>query len=280
MNQNQNDKNRSLNNRNPTTLTTPSPALDLEDCPESNAPPSNDNAARVGLADTTLLAADRDFVRYVRATLARNGIPQREMEDTIADVQADAIAAARRTRMPANLEEWKALGVTIAVRRAMKRRRKLKVTRKYDAGLCEEPDRYLTPMLHWEQRDPVDTKRYLAVLEELFDAGEMPEDGEHILQGEADEVLHEELAQELGISRTAVDNRLWRMRAKFHARLAGLGMLVFALLMLFAVLNRDSGEVAAPVPSAAPTAMPVEEVDDADAGAGDSGALPDAAGWR
>jgi DNA-directed RNA polymerase specialized sigma24 family protein len=266
-----NDTNRSLNISN---------ARDLADGPESDAPPSNDNATLGGVRDTTPCAAHPDFVRYVRAALARRGFPQRDMEDAIADVQADAISAARRKRMPANLEEWKALGLTIATRRAMKRRRKLKVTRKYDAGLCEEPDRYLTPTLHWEHRDPVDTKRYLTVLKELFDAGEMPEHGEVILQGEADEVPHEELAQELGISRTAVDNRLSRMRDKFYRRLAALGMLVFTLLMMYAVLTRGSGEVAAPAPSATPTAPPVEEVDDADAGARDSGALHDAAGWR
>jgi DNA-directed RNA polymerase specialized sigma24 family protein len=277
---NSNDKNRSLNNSNLATVAPSSPARDLADGPESHAPPSKDNATRAGVRDTTLCAAHPDFVRYVRAALARRGFPQREMEDAIADVQVDATAAARRKRMPANLEEWKALGLTIATRRAMKRRRKLKVTRKYDAGLCEEPDRYMTPILHWEERDPVDTKRYLTVLKELFDAGEMPEHGEEILQGEADEVPHEELGQELGISRKTVGMRLVRMRDKFYRRLAALGMLVFTLLMLYAVLNRDPGEVAAPAPSAAPTTTPVEEIDDAGAGARDGGRLPDAAGWR
>jgi DNA-directed RNA polymerase specialized sigma24 family protein len=255
-------------------------ARDVADGPESDAPPSNDNATRGGVRDTTLCAAHPDFVRYVRATLARRGIPQRDMEDAIADVQADAIAAARRKRMPANLEEWKALGVTIATRRAMKRRRKLKVTRKYDAGPCEEPDRFLGPTLHWEQRDPVDTKRYLAVLKELFDSDEMPEDGEHILQGEADGVPHEELAEELGISPKAVGMRLVRMRDRFYARLATLGMLVLAMLMLFAMWNRDSGDVAAPAPTTVPETTHVEPIDDAATETPDGGTLPDAAGWR
>jgi DNA-directed RNA polymerase specialized sigma24 family protein len=202
------------------------------------------------------------------------------MDDAIADVQVDAIQAARRKRMPANLEEWKALGVTIAVRRAAKRRRKLKDARKYDAGLCEEPDRFLGPTLHWEHRDPVDTKRYLAVLKELFDAGEMPEDGEHILQGEADEVPHEELGEELGISRKTVDKRLFVMREKFYARLAALGMLVFALLVLYAVLNRDSEEVAAPAPRDVHASTPVESVGDAATETRDGGTMSDAAGWR
>jgi DNA-directed RNA polymerase specialized sigma24 family protein len=254
-------------------------AGDLEKGPESATPPSNDNAARVALADTTPLVAHGDFVRYVRATLARCGVAQRHMDDAIADVQAGAIASARRKRMPADLEEWKALGVTIAVRQATKRQRKARVARKYDAGLCEEPDRYLTPTLYWEQRDPVDTKRYLAILKDLFDKGEMPEDAGEILLGEADHVPHEELAQEIGISRTAVDNRLSRMRDKFYRQLAALGMLVLALLML-AVLNRDSGDVAAPAPNDASVAKPVEPIGDAAPSTRDGGALPDAAGWR
>ena len=272
---NPNDNARRPNIRNARNL-----AGDLENGPESATPPSNDNAARVALADTTALVAHRDFVRYVRATLARYGVARRDMEDAIADVQAGAIAAARRKRMPADLEEWKALGVTVAVRQATKRQRKARVARKYDAGLCEEPDRYLTPTLYWEQRDPVDTKRYLAILKDLFDAGEMPEDGAEILLGEADHVPHEELAQELGISRKAVGMRLVRMRDKFYARLAALGMLVLVLLMLLAVLNRHSDDVAAPAPSDVPAPTRAEPTGDAAIEARDGGALPDAAGWR
>src|SRR5262249_23299073 len=125
-----------------------------------------------------------------------------------------------------------------------------------------------------------DTKRYLAILKELFDSGEMPEHGEEILQGEADEVPHEDLGQELGISRKTVDKRLFVMRETFYARLAALGMLVFALLMLFAVLNRDSGEVAAPAPDDVPASTSVEPVGDAAPDTGDGGTPRDAAGWR
>ena len=96
---------------------------------------------------------------------------------------------------------------------------------KYDAGLCDDADAYVRPTLHWEHADPVDTKRYLAVLKELFDSGQMPEHGAEILWGEAEEVPHAEIAAEIGVTTTVVDNRLFRMRARFRARLAALGML-------------------------------------------------------
>jgi hypothetical protein len=142
---------------------------------------------------------------------------------------------------------WKALATTIAVRWAVDRLREAKVRSKYDVGLCDEPDAYLRPTLHWEHRGPVDTKRYLAVLKEVFDSGQMPERGEEILQGEADEVPHEEIAAEIGVSTSVVRGRLFRMRARFRAGLAVLGML-FLLLVLFALLSPVS-EVAAPAPA-------------------------------
>lgn len=63
------------------------------------------------------------------------------------------------------------------------------------------------------------------MLQGLFDSGQMPEHGVEILFGEADEVPHAEIAAELGVTRTVVDNRLYRMRARFRARLGALGML-------------------------------------------------------
>ncbi len=187
--------------------------------------PGNDNATRDGVPDTARLVARPDVVRYVRAVLRRHGIPSQDMADAIAEVQVDAIEAARGRGMPATLAQWKALTATIAVRWAIDRLREAAVRDKYDAGLCDDADPYLRPTLHWEHADPVDTKRYLAILKDLFDAGQMPQDGPEILWGEADEVAHEEIAVEIGVTQTIVDNRLFRMRARFRARLAALGML-------------------------------------------------------
>jgi DNA-directed RNA polymerase specialized sigma24 family protein len=216
--------------------------------------PGNDNALSVGIPDTTHLAAHRDVVRRIRATLRRYRVSSQNMPDAIADVQTEAIEAARTRGMPRGLAQWKALARTIAVHWALDRLREAKRRSKYDAGLCDDADAYLRPTLHWEHRDPVDTKRYLAILKDLFDSGQMPEHGEEILQGEADEVPHGEIAREIGVSTTVVDNRLSRMRAKFRARLAALGMLTL-LLLLFA-LSSPVVDVAAPAPEAMPAKPP------------------------
>jgi DNA-directed RNA polymerase specialized sigma24 family protein len=187
--------------------------------------PGNDNAVRIALVDTTCLVAHPDLVRYLRATLRRYGVRSLDMADAIAEVQTDAIEAARTGRMPAGLAQWKALAAAIAARRAIDRLRDAEVQARYDTGLCDDPDAYWRPTLHWEHADPVDAKRYLAVLQGLFDSGQMPDHGVEILWGEAEEVPHAEIAAEIGVTTTVVDNRLSRMRARFRARLAVLGML-------------------------------------------------------
>src|SRR5580704_8786829 len=142
---------------------------------------ANDNATPRGALDTTALVARPDVVRYIRGALRRYGVSHQDMADAIADVQVEAIEAARTRRMPANRGEWRALAVTVAVRRGVDRLREEQVRGKYDAGPCDDADAYAHPTLHREQRDPVDTKRYLAILKDLFDSGQMPKDAAEIL---------------------------------------------------------------------------------------------------
>jgi len=233
----------------------PATASPLGATAEGDTPgPGNDNAMNDGIPDTTQLAAHPGVVRGIRATLRRYRVTSQNMPDAIADVQTEAIEEARARGMPRGLAQWKALAKTIAVHWALDRLREAKRRSKYDAGLCDNADAYLRPTLHWEHRDPVDTKRYLAVLKDLFDSGQMPEHGEEILQGEADEVPHAEIAAEIGVSTTVVDNRLSRMRAKFRARLAALGMLT--LLVLLFALPSPVADVAAPAPEVMPAKPP------------------------
>jgi DNA-directed RNA polymerase specialized sigma24 family protein len=192
---------------------------------ELGAPaPGNDNATPDPIHDTTHLVAHPDVVRYIRATLRRHGVARQDLDDAIADVQLDAIEAARGGRMPCDPAQCKALVATISARRAIDRHRETEARARYDAGLCDDPDAWAGPVRHGTQRDPVDTKRYLDVLQELFDSGQMPEHGPEILQGEADGLAHEEIAAEIGVTTTVVRARLFRMRARFRARLATLGM--------------------------------------------------------
>lgn len=275
-NTNTNDTNTNDTNTNDPVTASPLGATAEGDTPgpgNDNAThgsaPCNDNAVHGGIPDTTEFAALPDLVQYVRATLWRYGIPSQDMADAIAEVQADSIEAARARGMPATIAQWKALAATIAVRWAIDQLREGEVRDKYDAGLCDDADAYLRPTLHWEHRDPVDTKRYLAILKDLFDSGQMPEHGAEILWGQAEEVPHEEIAAEIGISTTAVDNRLSRMRARFRARLVALGMLPVLLLLLAALLT-PVVEVGAPAPSPKPVEIQPRCIPAWDAGAGDA----------
>ncbi|MGA7120162.1 MAG: hypothetical protein WBY94_08700 [Polyangiaceae bacterium] len=208
--------------------------------------PANDNATGGRGPDSTPLLAHPDVVRYVRGTLRRYGVTAANMADAVADVQLRSLEAARARRMPANLGQWKALGATVAARWAVDRLREAEAHDKYDVGLCDDADAEDGLPPRRDDRDPIDTERYLAVLRELMDSGEMPEDGAEILSGEADRIPHAHIGAEVGLSRSAVRNRLRRMRAKFRARLAALGMLAVALLLLLAALLAPKGDVAAP----------------------------------
>ncbi|HEY8087090.1 MAG TPA: hypothetical protein VIF09_04580, partial [Polyangiaceae bacterium] len=73
-------------------------------------------------------------------------------------------------------------------------------------------------------RDPVDTKRYLGALKDLFDEGEMPEMGGEILWGTAEDVEQEEIAEETGLSERKVRYRLLLMRKRFAGRLVVRGL--------------------------------------------------------
>jgi len=150
------DNDIDTNDTNDTTTIDTTEALGV---PES----SNDNGTTIATPDTTSLITLDSVVRYVAGTLRRYGVEMQDMPD------ADA-------------GEWRALCTTIAARWATDGLREKEVADKYDAGLCDEPDAYVKPTLEWEGRDPVDTKRYLAVLKGLFDSGQMPEDGAEIIE--------------------------------------------------------------------------------------------------
>jgi DNA-directed RNA polymerase specialized sigma24 family protein len=238
----------------PTTAPRPGPIAEIH-----SPVPANDNAVRGGIPDATAPIAHPEVVRSLRATLRRHRVAQQEIDDAIAEVQAESIEAARTRATPCDLAQWKALATTVAVHWALDRLREARVRSKYDAGLCDDADSRSRPTLLWEHADPLDTKRYLAVLKGLFDAGQMPEHGEEILQGEADGVLHEEIAAEIGVSTTVVHNRLARMRAKFRARLAALGMLALALLLLFGLLSPGGKAVVSAPPPARENRLPPSE---------------------
>jgi DNA-directed RNA polymerase specialized sigma24 family protein len=187
-------------------------------------PGANDNA-RPGAArdDTTRLVASEEVVAAIAGTLVRHG-RREHLEDDVPEVQTRALEAARRGPMPEDAGEWKALAATIAERYALDEKKQARRRGKYDTGLCEEPDAY-GPIEYEGGRDPVDTKRYLAVLKDLFDSGKMPEMGGEILWGAAEDLSYEEIADETGLTVPQVRTRLQRMRDTFHRRITQLGLL-------------------------------------------------------
>jgi DNA-directed RNA polymerase specialized sigma24 family protein len=184
--------------------------------------PGNDDAHLPEAADTTVLANHPAFIARVRRALIRHG-RRNYLEDDIPEIQLRAIEVARKGPMPPDLPRWKALGRRIAKLYAIDERRKWEVRRKYDTGLCEEPDAH-GPIEVERGRDPVDTTRYLAVLKDLFDRGEMPDMGGEILWDAADDTPQEVTAQETGVSEQTVKRRLKKMRARFGERLDELGL--------------------------------------------------------
>jgi DNA-directed RNA polymerase specialized sigma24 family protein len=118
----------------------------------------------------------------------------------------------------------KAFCALIARNHAIDELRKADFRKRDLVGTCD-PDEY-TPLEYGAaQRDPVDAGRQLEVLAQLFREGAMPAGGVDILEGVASRCTHDEIAEDLGITGRAVENRLGTMRRVYRARLARLGML-------------------------------------------------------
>jgi DNA-directed RNA polymerase specialized sigma24 family protein len=198
--------------------------------PAASTAGSNDNAKRGGVADTTAMLAHRRVVDAITATLVKRGRRARHLEDAVPEVQMRCLEAARRGPMPRDVDEWCALAITVAQRYAERQGLRERARARYDTGLCEEPDAY-GPIEKEGGRDPVDTKRYLAVLKDRFDAGRMPEMGGEILWGAAEDVPQREIAEETGLTQRQVKHRLRMMRRVFAARIAELGMTAMPLLV-------------------------------------------------
>lgn len=126
--------------------------------------------------------------------------------------------------LPADLKEWAAFAGTIARNYAIDRLRKRKRREKDgDAGLTDQED-MIEPLPNDDWRDPVDAKKLVGILEEQFRNGEMPDQGEEILDATAADMSQGEIAEELGITKSAVRNRLMRMRQTFAERVEEEGL--------------------------------------------------------
>jgi DNA-directed RNA polymerase specialized sigma24 family protein len=219
-----------------TTLSTLDDASSIDPDVSSAGAMSNDNAfPRRLLTNPNALLAHPELTRAIEGTLIQTGWPRTELPDGVAQVQMRVLEALRKKALPVDLGEWKALACTIAKRMVTKDRQRAKKRGRYDTGLSDEADAHApVERSPGKVTDAVDLARQRKVLEGQFEAGDMPEQGEAILEGVVDGLSAKEIGAELGLTESAVKNRLSRMRKRFKGKLAALGILT--LMMLVAVL--------------------------------------------
>ena len=235
-----------------------------------SVPMPNQLAAAYGIIrrrpDTTRLLNDPSVLKAIRAVLRRHHTPFQDFADGVAEVQTRALEATHDQARPADVAGWRALCITIADRMCMKEHLRAGRWAKYETGLTEKPDEH-PPIGRSPGRlyDPVDQARYLAILKGQFDAGHMPADGDLILFRTADGFSAEEIAGELRVPKTTVQERLKRMRALFARKLASLGMLVLMMMLMVLFAVPFGGGVGHPRPEPTAAALRDEALQACDA---------------
>jgi DNA-directed RNA polymerase specialized sigma24 family protein len=190
-----------------------------------------------------------DVTRPIKTTLRSFGVPKQDLEDGVAEVQTRTLEHLQGKALPEGIEQWVALCTTIARNWRLNEKEKRKTEQKYCTGLCEEPDNYVGIEPRVDRPDDVDARRMVAVLQQMFDAGEMPEKGDEILDCVQAGMTGPETATELGITLDAVRWRLDRMRDAFERRLATLGLTGMMLLLVLLAAGPASAASLAPPPS-------------------------------
>jgi RNA polymerase sigma factor (sigma-70 family) len=166
-----------------------------------------------------------DVARGICFVLFAKGYDKQDLEDGLQDVYLKALQVFRRIKPPADLAGMRAFCRKLARDMAIDRLRRADRRKRDFVGLCEDPDEF-TPLEYGaEQRDPVDGRRQLAVLAELFRDDCMPEHGVEILEGVACGCTHPQIGEDLGITADTVEGRMRMMRDRFRSRMAKLGML-------------------------------------------------------
>lgn len=173
---------------------------------------------------TQTMLVHADLVRSITATLRRRGIPRQDLEDAVADVQVRTLEFLRTHAAPAGILEWKKLCNKIAAQLAIDALRKKKRRAKHEVDLCEDPDAYAAGAHAERFWDPVDEARLMDVLAAQMNAAKIPAVAFVILDAEAAGTTHAEVAEELGISASAVGKRLRAMRTAFRRLVAGSGL--------------------------------------------------------
>jgi DNA-directed RNA polymerase specialized sigma24 family protein len=174
----------------------------------------------------TALLIHAEVDRAVCGTLVKMGWLQQDLCDGLQEVRCRAIQAfSEGLPPPATVDEMKAFCGRIARNYVIDLWREQEDAEQHgDAGLCEDPDEFFPLPGSYEERDPVDAKRQLAVAKSLFERGLMPVAGQAIIEGVAWEIPYRKLARELHLTVDTVKSRLKRMREVFGEEIDRLGM--------------------------------------------------------
>jgi DNA-directed RNA polymerase specialized sigma24 family protein len=196
--------------------------------PAMPAPPSRSPAD---------LLATPEIARVLAGILRKAGIPAQDLSDAVGDVQLRVLRSLRNRPVmlwPGDLEEWKRLSIRAARSHLIDQWRRAKRRKELgDQGLvAENPDEAQAPGRRPSERDPIDQKRALALLDEFLDGRADVDD--KILEGLLDDKDQAEIAKELGLSHQQVRDRVRSMRAAFRVKAgAALGGILTVVLVLF-----------------------------------------------
>jgi len=167
---------------------------------------------------------DASLETIICKTLRVHGTPAQEIEDARQDVYVKVLVALEQRAAPADLEEMKNLCVKVAHQHAIDLLRKASVRARDLVEECQ-PDELAPLTSPVQQRDPVDAKRQLEVLAQLFRDNEMQPDGVDILEGVASRCTWAEIAEPLEISEEVARGRYRLMKASYRRRMVKLGLL-------------------------------------------------------
>jgi DNA-directed RNA polymerase specialized sigma24 family protein len=191
-----------------------------------------------------------EVVRPIKTTLRSFGVRRQDLDDGVAEVQTRTLEYLRGKAMPTEIEQWVALCVTITRSWRLDEKKKAKTDKKYCDGLCEDPDERIGIEPDGNGRETLDARRMVNELRKQFDAGEMPEKGDEILDCLQAGMKYPEIAAELGITTETVRLRLRRMRERFRVRLRKLGLkgilLVLVVLATGPAMAANASEPEAP----------------------------------
>jgi DNA-directed RNA polymerase specialized sigma24 family protein len=216
-----------------TNLTAAAIAIAVEnplETPTAASPPESSTQLSGGLGPETV--CHPEVRRYIEYTLRSFGMGKQELEDGVAEVQTRMLAYLKSRPRPGDLKGWRHLAILTTRNWRMNEKAKAKTRSEVEVELCEFPDEEGDLPVHEHRWEPLDATRMIRVLQQMFDEGRMPPQGDEILDCLHADMKYPEIGAELGIDAETARGRWREMRKRFSVRLAMLGMTVTALLLL------------------------------------------------